>query len=166
LKRRLVNLAVAASLVICVTMFVLCVRSFLAIDSLQLGRSTLREQAVVRRLAYLDSDRGTCVFTFRYQHDPLSGEQLAELRHHFPNMTVFYSSAPAPRPGDWTADDSIPLWNTLGFNYYDSYALVARQPNLFDRRLFVPALVPCADLRPRVGAAMGAQASAAQACRA
>lgn len=138
MKRRLLTIFSALSLMLCVATAALWVRSYWVMDFVQLGRWTLKDSEAVLRNLYLSSDRGTCGFVYRHQHDLLPPEDLAQSSSQFPCFVHSYSSEAAAGYKTWTGNDRIPLWNTLGFDYYDSGSMVPRAQNLFDRRLSIP----------------------------
>jgi hypothetical protein len=136
--RLIFTLLWAVSLLLCVAACALWVRSFWAIDSLQFGRWTHQEsEAVVVRLAYLESELGECSFAYRYHRNPRSAAEVAQFRPQPQIVMLKYVSVPASRYRDWTEDYRVPLWNTFGFDYYDSHNWSIPKQN-FNMQLFIP----------------------------
>jgi hypothetical protein len=138
---RLLSIIAVFSLVLWIIVGVLWIRGFWMTDTFIFSRWTIHGSTLESHYLYLDSDCCQFVLTFRIQHDEPPAATLALIKDrsrfnfsHGTNPTRSFTLF----PGD--AADSI--WNRIGYDYYDSTALVNQSTNFFDRRLFLPFWFP------------------------
>lgn len=139
MRRRLFTILSVFSLVLLVTAAVLWIRGFWVNDTFVAARWRMGPEGATGRFLYLDSECSQFGVTYRWQHDPLSPEELARWQEQPPPMLQFgHGCNPTCRLTLWSAERGEWPWERAGFQYHTSANFVPKRPGVFDRRLLVP----------------------------